>query len=102
VLPDHAVAFDDNFLAAIIADDPLAATNGNHFIRLVMDGDEINEGIRSLLRRFKGRHIHHLVNRYAHLWKLAKHHHELVYNDPIQMKSGFHAHSGGDDDRWFR
>jgi hypothetical protein len=47
-LADDAFAFDDDTLVLRIGDDPFAPLESDGFLRFVVDGDEVNEGIRAL------------------------------------------------------
>lgn len=44
--PDDLVAFDHELAAIRVRDDPLASEQGHGSIGSVLDGDEINEGVR--------------------------------------------------------
>jgi hypothetical protein len=71
-LTDDAVALDDDALIVFIADDPLAAFDGDGLCRIVVEGDEINERIRPVGGRFEVGDVDHAIDACTQPLKLSE------------------------------
>jgi hypothetical protein len=68
-LTDHAVPLDHHATPLRIRDDPLATFDGHWNRGIVLDRDEINEGMRAIRRSLELRHVNDSVDRYLETGK---------------------------------
>jgi hydroxymethylpyrimidine/phosphomethylpyrimidine kinase len=73
VFADHAISFDDIFLAGLIGNDPFPSPDRNRLDGLIVDRDKVNERIRPVRRRLECRHIDNLVDEDAEIVQFPKH-----------------------------
>ena len=59
----HAIAFHDHGFGIFLPDHPLATTHRDWQWGLIGNGNEVNEGVRTILGSVQVRHIEHFVHR---------------------------------------